>query len=634
MNQKALASTRLRLVFLGAIFASLIATLILRLYFLQVLSYKDLASQARANQVKLVATEPPRGRILDRNGQVLVSNGVSLVISVRKQELTQAQQQMVASRIASLVGQPLKAINARMNDRTLSPFTPVPVAENVSEDSVVYIRERQDEFPGVETRAVPIRTYPNGKLASHLLGYLGEINPEQLQENRYQGYRPGSTVGRSGLEYAYERDLRGREGLLKLEVDSAGRVRRQLGRRDPKPGYDLVTSLDQRVQKITEDSLAQGIQAARSIFDRQSGKRYVAPAGGAVVMDALSGQIIAMASFPDYDPASFVGGISQAEFQALSSDPANPLLNRTIQAAYPPGSTFKTVTMAAALETGVAKINGRFDCPGSLRIADRTFRNWKTTSSGILTLTQAMAQSCDTVFYPWGLDFYRKFRASKAEILQEYARAFGFGSRTGIEIPFEQAGRVPDEGWLKSVNKRFPQAFPYATWLPGYTVNMAIGQGDLLTTPLQLANSYVAIANGGTLPQPRVGVKLIQGNRVIKTIPPGSPRAVKLSPANLSAIRAGLEAVTTSGTAAGPFAGFPAGVGVAGKTGTSQILNKQPYAWFAGFAPARNPQYVVAVMLEEAGGGGQTAAPTARMILDGIFNLPPAQVGPSGSFVD
>jgi penicillin-binding protein 2 len=240
-----------------------------------------------------------------------------------------------------------------------------------------------------------------------------------------------------------------------------------------------------------------------------------------------------------------------------------------------------------------------------------------------------MADSCDTVFYPWGLEFYRTFRSTKAEVLQDYARRFGFGEKTGIEIPFERAGRVPDEGWLKRVNKQLPEAFPYATWLPGYTINMSIGQGDVLATPLQLANSYAAIANGGTLHQPHLGMKLMDGSEEVKNLDNYGSRSVEVSPEHLQAIRSSLEAVTTVGTAASTFVNSPLNaIGVAGKTGTAEISRKQPYAWFAAYAPARDPQYVVAVMLEEGGHGGETAAPIARRIFEGIFKLELSEVVP------
>lgn len=624
MNQSAGGTTRLRLAFLGAIFASLVATLVLRLWFLQVLNSDEYTQQAQQNQVRVVPEEPSRGNILDRNGKVLVTNGASLVVSIRRNELSPEEVQMVLGKLSGLLSTPMEQLNARIKDKTLLPFTPIPVAEGVTEDQVAYIREHQDEFPSVITESRPVRIYPNGRLAAHLLGNLGEIDSERLKDERYDGYRPGSIIGRSGIEFAYEKALRGKEGLQKLEVDSAGEVRRPLGRREAERGLDVVTSIDIDIQKLVEESLVQGIEKARTIYHEGTAKNYLASAGGVVVMDPRNGEIIAMASFPDYDPASFVGGISQEDFKVLNDDPAKPMLNRAIQVAHPPGSTFKTVTAAAALETGTATPAGKYDCPSSSRFADTTFRNWKNANSGVMTVVEALANSCDTVFYPWGYQFYLDYRKSKGEneILQRYARAYGFGAKTGIEIPFENAGRVPDADWLKTMNSKFPKAFPYALWLPGYTVNMSIGQGDILASPLQVANSYAALANGGTLFQPQVGLRMMNGGKTVETVMPKKMRDIPLNPANLATIKAGLEAVTNYGTAATAFSGFPLGsVGVASKSGTSQINNKQPFAWFAAYAPANNPQYVVAVMLEEGGRGGQTAGPIARRILEGIFKL-------------
>lgn len=624
-------STRMRVAFLGAVFFSFSSVLILRLYSLQVLSHEKYAAAAQQNQVRVVAIQPARGNILDRNGDILVSRRASRVVAMRLDEVSDLSG--TVARLASLLGVEPKVIKDRLADKTVLPYTPIPVAEDVTEDQLVYIKEHQDEFRGVIIETRPVRIYPKGRLAAHLLGYVGEINSEQLELDRYRGRRPGSLIGRGGIEYAYEKDLYGAEGLVKLEVDAAGKVRRELGTRPPRVGYDVVSSLDARVQGLVEQSLAEGLQNARGIFDRESGKKYIAPGGAAVVLDPQTGQIIAMASNPDYDPSSFVGGISASEFGALAADPANPLLNRAIQAQFPPGSVFKIVTAAAALQEGIAQPGGRYNCPGSYRFADRTFRNWKRTDSGIITVPQALVDSCDTVFYDWAAEFYRRFRRGGEERLQDFARGFGFGQKSGLEIPFESAGRVPDEGWLKEQNREHPRLFPYSTWLPGYTINMSIGQGDVLATPLQVANSFAAIANGGTLYQPHVGMKIVDGKRVVRSIPPKAVHSLQLNPSHLEAIRQGLKGVATEGTAKGAFAGFPFDqVPIASKTGTAELQQKppkQPFAWFAAYAPANDPKFVVAVMLEEGGHGGETAAPIARRILEGLFNLPLSPITPA-----
>lgn len=630
---------RLRIVFLGMLFVSLFSALVMRLYYLQILANSAYAAAAEANQVRLVPIAPARGRILDRNGQVLVRNRPSLTVAVRIDEMTDRAGTVL--RLATLLGRSPDQIEARLADKKVLPYAAIPVAEDVPEDKIVYIREHNDQFPGVTAEVRPARVYSNGRLASHILGYTGEITEEQLRSDRFKGYRLGSIVGRSGVEASYEKDLRGREGLLKLQVNSAGKVQGPpLGSRDPRPGYDVVTTIDARIQAITEESLTLGIAKARTIFDKDSQKRYLASAGGAVVIDPQTGEVLAMASYPDYEPSLFVGGISASEFATLSNDPFKPLINRVTQAEFPPGSTFKAVTAAAALQSGVASRGGRYPCPGSYQFQDRVFRNWRAGDSGTLSVPQALEESCDTVFYPFGAEFWRRFRASlrdkrpqPEEILQEYARAFGFGSRTGIDLPFEHDGVVPDNAWLQEMHSRFPKAFPYTTWLPGYTINMTIGQGDLVSTPLQLANAYAAIANGGNLIRPRIGLRITEDDHVIRTVDPETARKIPVTGANLDTVRRGLELVPISGTGRSPFVGWPHDrIPLAAKTGSAELQTippKQPYAWFVVYAPARNTRYVVAVMIEEGGRGSEAAAPIARRILEALFELPLSDITPA-----
>ena len=633
--------SRLRIALLGMVALSLFSALVLRLWFLQILAYDTYAQAATSNQVRVVPIEPTRGRILDRGGEVLVKNRQSYVVSVRPDQLEDRTQ--AVAQLANVLQTTPEEIEKRLADKRHLPFAAIPVKEDVSKEVATYLREHGPEFRGVYADLQSFRVYPNGGLATHALGYTGEITEDQLKDEKYPasaGYRQGSIVGRSGVEFSYERELRGQEGLVKLEVDAAGKVKKVLddSGREPREGSDLVTSLNLKVQRATEESLRMGIEKARTIFDKESGKNYLAPAGGAVVMDVRNGEILAMASFPTYDPSAFIGGISKPEFDALSSDPSKPLIDRVTQAQFPPGSTFKIVTAAAALGDGLATRNGKYACPASYRYADTTFRNWRSFDSGHISLVQALIDSCDTVFYDFAAKFYQRFFAArneetKPERLQDYARGFGFGRRTQIDVPFEKAGRVPDENWLKEMHARAPGAFPYKTWLPGYTINMSIGQGDVLSTPLQLANSMAAIANGGILFEPHVGLKVMDGERIVRTIQPKELGRAPIKAADLDTIRRGLEGVTTQGTARGAFSGFPfAQVSVAGKTGTAELQTrppKQPYAWFTAYAPANSPQYVVAVMLEEGGHGGETAAPIARRIIEAIFDLPMSDIQPA-----
>jgi penicillin-binding protein 2 len=642
LNQ-GLDRVHLRLAILGIVFLSLIAALVLRLWFLQVLSVSTFRVQAESNEVRIVPIPAARGNILDRNGKVLVANRLSLVVSVARDKVVASDRKnnlfltargaTTLGNLSKLLGIPVAALFDRLKNTKVGPYTPAPVAVDVTKDQVIYLKEHPELFPGVTTAEEPLRVYPNGQLAAHALGIVGQIGSDQLNAARYKNYVPGSIIGREGIEYAYEQYLHGRDGYTKLQVDAAGNVRATLGSLDPKPGADIVTTLDQNIQSVVEDSLAQGIARARQIYDKNSGKDYAAPAGGAVVMDPNNGQILAMASFPTYDPTRFAVGISQAAYAAdFQNNPGQPLINRVTQAQFPPGSSFKVVSAAAAMTEGIAAPSGYFPCPASVRLYDQTFDNWQKSDSGSISLPQALVQSCDTVFYGFGAEFWRRFRAGQGEQLQTFARDFGFGSPTGVEIPGENPGRVPDNAWLQTEHKAHPGAFPYNVWLPGYTIQMAIGQGDLLVTPLQLADAYAAIANGGTLYQPEMALKVTDVSQTVSTVAPKVTRGLPISPAAVSTIRQGLQGVATQqlGTAYSAFTGFPFDkVSIAAKTGTADIRGSQPYAWFVSYAPADHPQYVVAVMLEQAGHGGETAAPVARRILEGLFNLPLSPIAPS-----
>jgi penicillin-binding protein 2 len=642
----------LRIVVLGMVFLALIVALVLRLWFLQVLSVDSFRKLADQNFVRVVPKLAARGRILDRNGQVLVDNRQSLVVTVDRSLVAKTVNKgcptglknclrltpkgtQTMNNLAALLKVPAATLLDKLQTTQVGPLTPAPVATDVTKDQVVYLEEHQDLFPGVSYDQQPLREYPNGSLAAHALGTVG-VYPTATDRKsvaRYNGYSPGTIIGRGGVEYAYEQYLHGTDGYIKYQVDATGNVRGVLGTRDPTPGSDLVTTIDKGVQTLAEAALGDGLAKARTIYDKVSNKDYAAPAGGVVVMDPNNGQIVAMASSPTYDPTQFSVGISSAQYAAeFQNNPAQPLIDRVTQAQYPPGSTFKVVTAAAAMTEGFANPNGGFACPSQVRLYDQTFNNWQASDSGTISLQQALIQSCDTVFYNFGQTFYQRFRSGQGEQLQSFARNFGLGSATGIEIPGENAGRVPDAEWVNKMHKLDPINYKYG-WLPGFTIQMAIGQGDLLVTPLQLADAYAAIANGGSLYQPELGLKVLNVSQTVTTIAPKVVRQLPVSPQALAVIRTGLQGVAVQqplGTAEQAFAGFPFDkVSVAAKTGTADIAGKQPYAWFATYAPADHPQYLVVVMLEQAGHGGETAAPIARRILEGLFNLPATNIAPA-----
>ena len=632
--------TKLRVTVLLTVVLSMMTALVLRLYYLQILNAHHYTEAADVNSVRFIPIEPTRGRILDRKGRELITNRASNVVSIRPDALR--NRSGTIARLGQVLALTPEQIESRLADKRAQPFLPIPIANDVPEDAVVFIREHNEQFPGVETERTAVRVYPMGGLAAHVLGYTGEITEDQLHQEKYQKpykYRPGAVVGRTGAEYAYEQDLRGKDGVIEELVNAKGEVidedvlTRKLNSIEETPGKDVVLTLDSDVQRLVEESLAQGIQRSRTLWDDVRLKHFVAPGGAALVLDPRNGEVLAMASWPNYQPSDFSGGISRKQFDALNHDPAKPLLNRATQAEFPPGSTFKIVTATAALEEGVAARGRRYPCPAQVRFFNQTFRNWRAGDSGALTVSEALQDSCNTVFQLFGRDFYERYKRGQGEKLQEYARRFGFGLRTGIELPSERDGRVPDTAWLKTMHQRLPKAFPYSEWLPGYTINLSFGQGDLNVTPLQLATAYSAIANGGTVLRPHVGLKIMEGDKEARVIGAQETGKVPVSPANLQAIRQGLESVPTQGTAAGVFAGSPVmPFGVAAKTGSAQLQTippSQPFSWFAAYAPAAAPQYVVVAMVEQGGAGSQSAAPIVRRILEGLFGFPVAELGPS-----
>ena len=622
---------RLRLAVMGVVVLSLFAALFARLWYLQVLDSRTFVAAASANQIRFVYEEAPRGRILDRQGRVLVDNAKSQVVTVDKAELKDEPDVIV--RLAALLSLPIEELEKRIADVRYSPFKPVPVAEDVPEEIVVHLKEHADEFPGVEAAILARRAYPNGPLGAHVLGYVGEINDRELENRKRDGYKLGDTIGKSGIELVYEADLRGKPGVTKLEVDSKGRVLRSLGRQEPQQGFDVQLTLDLDVQRVAEESLEQGLAAAKGDRDREEKKHFVAPAGSTVVLDPRDGSVIAMASFPTYNPADFVNGINPELFRILN-EPVNhfPLNNRAVQGQYAPGSTFKLITALAAGRKGI--IDGRstivdegvFKVP-RCRGEKCSFRNAGGVRFGRVNLARSLTVSSDVYYYSLGARFWLE-RGALGDGIQEVARDFGLGSKTGIPLSTEKGGRVPDAEGRKKLHEANPRAFPEAAWRTGDNVNLSIGQGELVVTPLQLANSYAIFANGGTVFEPKLAARVLdRDGNTVREEPAKEVRRVDI-PANVrDPILQGLRGVTASdeGTAAGAFAGFPLNTfPVAGKTGTAQVSRKQDTAVFAAFAPADNPQYAISVVLEEAGFGGSAAAPVARRVLEALAGQAPA----------
>ncbi|MGH2675555.1 MAG: penicillin-binding transpeptidase domain-containing protein, partial [Actinomycetota bacterium] len=470
-----------------------------------------------------------------------------------------------------------------------------------------------------------------------------EISPDELLDPSFADVRPGQLVGRGGVEQQYETFLRGRDGITKQEVNAQGEVQRILGVGDSVPGDDLVLSIDADIQELAQDTLEDAVAQARvSVVDEETGSYVKASAGAVVVMDPNDGHVLAMASYPPYDPRLFADGLTQREFDALRRPTANfPLSNRAIAGQYPAGSTFKPFVAAAAMKAGYARAGGFYPCPSEFIVpgdeSGTVFHNWEDVDRGGISFAEALIRSCDTVFYNWGLEFWYE-RGARGDLMQHHLRRWGFGEVTGIDIPGEAGGRVPDARWKSDINAAYPNLFPEPTWLPGDNINMSIGQGDLLVTPLQLASAYGALANGGTIYRPQIALRLQRPDGTqVRRFEGERLGRVPLGRAALAAITNALRGVVSSGagTATSAFAGFPlSSTPVAAKTGTAEVHGKQPHSWFAAIAPASEPEFVVVSVVEEGGHGSQVAAPIVRRVLEGLLDLEPGAFQISGQVTD
>ncbi|MGH9181766.1 MAG: penicillin-binding protein 2, partial [Acidimicrobiales bacterium] len=544
----------------------------------------------------------------------------------------------VVARLAALLAISQEELRRRMGDVRYSPFRPVPVAEDIDESVVVYLRERAADFPGVEAMAVAERSYPTGAapLAAHLLGYVGEINAEELAIRQDAGYRLGDEIGKSGIEQAYEADLRGKPGRVELEVDANGRVLRTLPGSTPAVrGHDVQLTVDLDIQRVAEESLAQALVANRGRKDRQDGRLFASPAGAAVVLDPRDGSVLAMASYPTFNPADFNNGIRPEVYQGLI-DPAGyrPLTNRAIGGLYAPGSTFKLVTALAALQRGAVNARTTFLDEGTYRLrrcsGERcVFRNAGSRAYGRVNLAQALTVSSDAFFYDLGANFWFGGEPNNLAI-QEVARTLGLGEHTGIALSGEMQGRIPDPESRRRLHEQSPVAFPEGAWRTGDNVNLAIGQGETVVTPLQLANTYATFANGGTLYRPRVAARVLRADgQALRDIPPEAVRQVPIAPDQRAPILQGLAGAVAdeAGTAFSAFAGFPLDTfGLAGKTGTAQVSRRQDTSLFAAFGPVSAPQYAIAMVMEESGFGASVAAPAARRVFDVLSGREPAPI--------
>jgi penicillin-binding protein 2 len=653
-------AARRRLVVLYAVVAALLLSLGGRLWYLQVMTVGSYASAATEDQVRTVIVPPVRGQILDDAGQPLVDNHTSLVVSVNRALVSQQPGGGIPElqRLAHLLGMKYGLLQQKIRLCTAgvsqpcwqgSPYQPIPVAQQVPAAVALQIMENQGDYPGVSAQAQPVTHYvqPYATAAAQMLGYLQPITPQEVAQRHLPvtGFSGVDLVGQAGLEEQYDRQLRGIPGTQTLTVNAAGTVTAIRHQASPKAGDSLVTSLNAQLQVDTYRYLAQAIQRA------QAEGNPGATTGAAVVM-TTTGRVLAMASYPAYDPSIWNGGISSREFKNLfGTAHGEPILNRATQGEYGPGSTWKVTSTAAALTHGFSAA-GPYDCPGSVTIAGHTFNNWTTANLGPMSLHQALVMSCDTVFYQIAYQMYLhdRYRANfvknpraPVQKMQKMEVAWGFGRNPGIDLPEQSPGTVPTRQWLYyywkqyknywckhgNANGSYLQQVAYDDcrtgyqWTPGQAAIAAIGQGYVSVTPLQLARGYAALANGGTLYSPRIGAALLSpAGKVVRRIKPPVAGHLPVPQWALSYIRAALVDVVTQGTAAGAFAGFPLNkVQVAAKTGTAEIFGGQATSVFASFAPASDPKYVVVVMVPKSGEGADVSAPCARQIWDSIYGL-------------
>ncbi len=620
-------SIALRVAIVAGLTIALIGVILFRLWFLQILSGREYVAEANDNRIRTVKVVAPRGIITDRNGTVLVANRPGLAIGIRPMDVPKGQLGPLVDRLAKVLHMRVPTVRKTLTDHAGVSWTQfkygqglqydlIVIKDDVSKTLVSYVLEHQLSFPGVEVRKSYLRDYPQGDLAAHVLGTLSEISRQQLKQTQYRGYAAGDVIGQSGVEATYDKWLRGHDGTLKVEVNALGKPKKNappIGGRLPQPGDNLVLTLDSTVQRAAQNAILYGIQLAHA-----SGKTR-ANGGAAVVLDAKTGAVVAMASYPAFDPSVWVGGISVKNLAALQAPVANaPLLDRADAGLYPVGSTFKVIDAVAALAEGVITAGTRFTCPGYFvppnLLAKTVFHCWIYPGAhGSLDFTQALVQSCDVYFYNVGERFYER----KDTALEDWAMRLSLGKPTGLDIPGELGGRVPTPEWRRAYFTNPVDKL----WGPGQSINLAIGQGDLLATPLQMAVALAAVANGGYVVQPHLGLKIVdpQG-KLVRTIAPAQPKKLDVAPSYLATIRNALHLAATSpaGTSSAVFGTYP--IPVAGKTGTAQVFGKDDYAWYISYAPANDPKYVVAVMIEQGGHGGTAAAPAARMIYDALFD--------------
>jgi penicillin-binding protein 2 len=592
---------RQRFKILFVIVASVLSILLLRLWYLQIIQGYELRLKSENNSVRLRKIKPLRGLILDARGTVLVDNQPSYDILFLPNRVKNVQE--VIGRLEGLYAKknlPLSADPFPVNGRPL-PFVPVKLEKNVSWEKLAIVETASLELPGVYVDVVPVRQYLTGEMMAHVIGYVGEVSKEELEKDTTGLYGLGDPIGKYGIEKHLDPLVKGKYGAEQVEVNAFGKEVRVVGKIEPTSGYSVILTIDAHLQKTAWDAL---------------GRRP----GSVVVMDPRDGAVLAMVSSPSFDPNLFNRGISHGKWEALSSHPLHPMENRAISGQYPPGSTYKMIVASAALQDGIITPETTFYCDGTFSLGNRTYRCWNKNGHGKISLHRALVASCDVYFYNVG-------KLLGVDRLAWYAKSFGLGSGTGIDLPREKAGLIPTKAWKQS---RMGEP-----WQAGETISISIGQGFNLVTPLQLATAYSAIANGGTIWRPYT-IRRIErpDGRTHQTFGSKMRGKLPVTKENLDIVSYGLwGAVNEKGGTGSALKRKEEDV--CGKTGTAQVVGLpdnekarrekklsaqfQDHALFVCFAPHKNPEIVVAVIVENAGHGGSVAAPVARKVIDAYF---------------
>jgi penicillin-binding protein 2 len=667
MNQRA----RLSLFVVQIFIFSLLVGLLGRLFYLQVAAGPKYRDAALSIQSRDVVTPATRGLIVDSSGVPLALNRVGIAVTVDRTKIDRQPDKGVAvlRSLATLLNLQYADIfqrtrlcgelpkGSRAGCWTGSRFQPIPITKEADPEIALRIVERSDQYPGISATPVSIRNYPTnaGVNGAHLLGYVGPLTDADLSGANGRSYFRSESIGKAGLEIQYDEYLRGTPGIKTVIVDRKEAVTSTSQNSKPIGGNHLVTSIDARVQASAESALADAVRRARASGYRSDG-------GAAVVMDIKNGQILALASYPTYDPNAFERGLTVAEAENLYSEAAGvPALSRALQGLFAPASTFKSVSVVAAANAGY-DLNATYDCPSQVEVGTRAFQNFESKAQGRISLKKAIAISCDTIWYriafdEWLRDGGLKPKSSANDYFYTAAKGFQIGKKTGIDLPSESSGRLADREWRKSwyqqnkdfycnYKERAPKSqqtaflvqLAYENCLDGDkiragdAVNFSIGQGDTVITPLKLAQMYAAIGNGGTIWKPTVAKAIVKTDgTVIKEFSPEKLGTIPASKETMKFLKSALREVVVSGTGAGVFSGFP--IPISGKTGTAQVFGKNPNgsqksdtSWFASYGPTENPRYAVVMMVSQGGFGASTSGIGVRKIYETLLGVQGSKV--------